>query len=79
MHTTTLLLDPKFVKADNVIEAILAETPDHDLVVLGASHERMWQQLVMGSVPEEIARRCAKPVAMVKATMPLKSWVRKWI
>jgi len=79
MHTTTLLLDPKFVKADNVIEAILAETPDHDLVVLGASHERMWQQLVMGAVPEEIARRCAKPVAMVKATMPLKSWVRKWI
>ena len=65
--------------ADDVLEAILAETPQYDMVVLGASHERMWQQLVMGSVPEEVARRCAKPVVMVKARIPLKSWVRKWI
>lgn len=73
------LLDPKFVQADNVLEAILAETPGYDMVVLGASHERMWQQLVMGSIPEEIAQRCDKPAAMVKAKIPLKSWVRKWI
>ena len=65
--------------ADDVLEAILAETPQYDMVVLGASHERMWQQLVMGSIPEEIAMRCDKPVAMVKAAMPIKSWFRRWI
>ena len=29
------------------------------MVVLGASHERMWQQLVIGSLPGEIAPRSA--------------------
>lgn len=73
------LFAPKFVHSDNVLQAILDEAPEHDLVVIGASQERVWQRLVMGSLPENIARRCQRPIAMVKARTPLKSWVRRWI
>ena len=73
------LFEPKFAQSDNVRQAILDEAPGYDLVVVGASQERVWQQVVMGSLPEDIARHCNRPVAMVKAKTPLKSWVRRWI
>ena len=73
------LFEPKFVQAENVLEAILAEAPAHDLVVIGASQERVWQRMVMGSIPEELVVRCDKPVAMVKAKAPIRSWIRRWI
>ena len=73
------LFEPKFVVSDSVRQAILDQAESHDLIVLGASQERAWQQLVMGSLPEEVARQCKKPVAMVKAQIPLRSRVRRWI
>ena len=49
------------------------------LIVIGATREHLFQSIAMGSVPEEFARRCEKPLVMVKAKHPIKSWVRRWI
>jgi len=33
----------------------------------------------MGTLPEEFARDCQKPLVMVKASYPEKTVLRKWI
>jgi len=67
------------VESDNVVEAILAEAADYDLVVLGCTREPLLWQVARQTVPDTIARRCPKPLAMVKASGGIRSWLRRWI
>jgi basic amino acid/polyamine antiporter, APA family len=67
-------------QARNVINAILAESQDYDLVVLGCTREPLLRKFVIhDSVPETIARRCRTPLVMVRAAGGIRSWVRRWI
>ena len=34
---------------------------------------------VVESIPEELARRCAKPLIMVNAATGIQSWLKRWI
>jgi amino acid transporter/nucleotide-binding universal stress UspA family protein len=62
----------------NVKEAILKEAENHDLVVIGASRKSALSHVFQGSLPEEIAEHCHKPLVMVSATRGLRSWFRRW-
>ena len=66
------------VVADHVVKGILKEAKDFDLVILGASHEGIFQQILFGVVPEQIAKRCTKTVIMVKGQRgPLVTGLRR--
>ena len=73
------LLKPKYEVSRDVTKAILDESEEYDLVVIGASKERLFQQMVMSSIPEEVARRCDKPLVMVKATEGIQSLIKRWV
>ncbi len=68
----------QIVIGDHVVKSILKEAKDYDVVIMGASHEGVFQQILFGIIPEQVAKRCPKTVIMVKgATGPLVSGIRR--
>jgi len=63
----------KITRASSVVTGILQEAEDHNLVLVGASAERLFEQRLFGSIPEAVARECPKTVVMTKRYWPLKS------
>ncbi|HHH40987.1 MAG TPA: universal stress protein, partial [Chloroflexi bacterium] len=63
----------KVARASDVVTGILREAEEHNLVMVGASAERLFEQRLFGSIPETIARECTKTVIMTKRYWPLKS------
>ena len=73
------LFDPKYVISRELLKSILDESEHYDLVVMGATEDPIFRQRVMGSLPEEFARYCKKPLVMVKAKHPIKSFIKRWL
>ena len=48
-------------------------------MIIGATNEGILQRLLFGGIPEEIARRCNKPVILVKRDLGIMSWINRWI
>lgn len=63
----------KVLKNDNIPEAIIAEANDHDAVVVGATRDSIYPQILFGSIPEHIAKNVNKTVIMVKYHNPVKA------
>jgi len=64
--------------APDVVSGILAAAEAHDLVLLGATEESILDQVLFGRLPEQVARRTRKPVAIVKRHRGLpQTWARK--
>jgi hypothetical protein len=64
--------------ADDVVDGIVREAADHDLVVIGATAERLFEQVLFGTIPERVALRAPVTVMMVKGYKgPVRSWIRK--
>jgi len=70
--------ESKYTIARDRLGSIIDETASYDLVVIGATRDPLFRQRVMGSLPEEIARKCRIPLVMVKAKRPLQSFIRRW-
>jgi uncharacterized hydrophobic protein (TIGR00271 family) len=71
-------IESKVVKAGNVIQGIAETGKGYDLVFVGASNERLIDQVLFGSVPERIARACPTPVIMVKRYRGLRRfWLQR--
>jgi nucleotide-binding universal stress UspA family protein len=63
---------------DDAAKAILKESRDYDLIMLGATQETVFRQALFGTVPEHVAKRCPKTVIMVKGYQgPLVALVRQ--
>ena len=75
------LFHPKYLVSKNFVEAIIGEANewDYDLVIIGATRDKILKQLIRGSLPEEIARRIQKPLVMVNATGGFKLFMRRII
>ncbi|MCK5172183.1 MAG: universal stress protein, partial [Planctomycetes bacterium] len=69
----------KTVKAKSTVLAILKESREHDLVVLGTTNKPMLVQMARQSLPEKIACRCKTPLVMVKKGQGVRSWIKRWI
>ena len=62
----------------DVVSGILAAAEDHDLILLGATEESILDQALFGRLPEKVAGRTRKPVAIVKRYRGLtQTWARK--
>jgi len=72
------ILESKVIESSNPAKTILQQTPDSDLVVIGASREAFWRRVVMGTIPEKVAKRCTKPLIRVKAKGPIKAFLTRW-
>jgi len=68
----------KFAESDRVADAIVEEAKRHDLVIMGASAESRWRRMVLGTLPEDVARRCNMPFIMARAAGRIESFIRRW-
>ncbi|MBN1314690.1 MAG: amino acid permease [Anaerolineales bacterium] len=61
-------IEKRLYEGNDVVESILNETRegDHDLIVVGATEEPLFRNLLMGSISVQIARRAPVTVIMVK-------------
>lgn len=59
-------IETGFIEGTNLVESILEESGEYDLMVLGATEEPLFKNLIIGSTPEQIARRADITVIMVK-------------
>jgi uncharacterized hydrophobic protein (TIGR00271 family) len=65
-------------KAPDVASGILAVAEDHDIILLGTTEDSILDQVLFGRLPEKIASRTRKPVAIVKRYSGLpQTWARK--
>ena len=71
-------LEVQVTPADDVVDGIVAEAAHHDLVVIGATDERLFEQVLFGSIPEHVALRAPVTVMMIKGYKgPVRSWIRR--
>jgi nucleotide-binding universal stress UspA family protein len=71
-------MEVKVVAADDVVSGIVQESADHDLVVIGATDARLFDQVLFGTIPELVALRAPVTVMMVKRYKgPVQSWIRR--
>jgi hypothetical protein len=60
------------------VDGIVKESVEHDLLVIGATAERLFDQVLFGTVPERVALRAPVTVMMVKGYKgPVRTWLRR--
>jgi amino acid transporter/nucleotide-binding universal stress UspA family protein len=71
-------LQVKVGRADDVVAGIIEEAASHDLVVIGATAQRFFEQVLFGTIPERVALGAPTTVMMVKCYQgPVRSWIRR--
>jgi len=71
-------IEGKVVSAPDVVTGILQQAEEHNLVVMGASEERLFERMVFGTVSERVARQCPKTTIIVKRYQgPVISWLKR--
>ncbi len=61
-----LPFESRVISADSVLDGIVEAGDESDLILIGASEESLIDQVLFGTLPEEVARRSKTPVLMVK-------------
>jgi len=59
-------IERRCVEGTDVVETVLAEAEGYDLLIVGASEEPLFRNLLMGNIPEQIAKRASVTVIVVK-------------
>jgi len=65
-RTHGVAFEEKFVKARNIVDAVVEEAMSYDLLALGASTEWRLTQFAFGPWQDQIARRTETPTLMVR-------------
>lgn len=66
------------IKSSNVVPGIAETGVDYDLMLLGASEESLIDQMLFGTIPEQVARESAIPVVIVKRYRGLpRIWLQR--
>ena len=72
------LTESQIVRARSIVEGIVSASETSDLVLIGASEESLLDQVMFGTLPEQVARRSSAPVAMVKRYQGLRRfWLQR--
>ncbi|MFW6131973.1 MAG: amino acid permease [Candidatus Aminicenantaceae bacterium] len=69
----------KKVTSSDVVEAILTESRNYDLVILGSTRDSFIYQITRDSISNAVAERCKKPLIIAKASGGIRSWIKRWI
>ena len=72
-------VNQNIITGDSIVSALVAETEEHDLTIIGSTREGLLQQLIFGTIPEELARRAEGTVIMAKRNLPFTSLLSSWI
>jgi basic amino acid/polyamine antiporter, APA family len=72
-------IQTKHVDAPDVSQAILDETKEYDLVVIGATRDPLLRQVTKESISHTVAKKCRKPLIIAKAPTRIQSWISRWI
>ncbi len=62
----------KLIRHKSVTVGIIKESENHDIVIIGAAGGSIYPNILFGSIPENIAKHCDKPVILVKHYHPVK-------
>jgi len=68
----------KIMQARDPVARIQAESEAYDLVVIGASEASVFQRILFGSKPRQIAENCSCTVMMVRKNTGIRSWFKRW-
>ena len=79
MHLPPDRVEAKVVAAPNVADSILKEAEAYDLIVIGCTGQPPALRFGRDPVPDIVARRCQKPLVMVRAGVGISSFVRRWV
>ncbi|MGB6337735.1 MAG: DUF389 domain-containing protein [Thermoanaerobaculia bacterium] len=75
---TTGAVEQRVAVVDNLAQGLLAETESSDVLVLGASIDRLLGQTVPGGLPAEVAGRRSGPTIVFKrAEKATRFWIRR--
>jgi amino acid transporter/nucleotide-binding universal stress UspA family protein len=73
-------MEKRIVEGTNVVETVLAQTEGYDLIIVGATAEPLFKNLLLGSISEQIANRAAVTVIIVKGrSSPFHSFLRQTV
>jgi amino acid transporter/nucleotide-binding universal stress UspA family protein len=73
-------IEPRVVEGPNVVDAVLRESEGYDLIILGATNEPLFENLLLGNIAEQIAKRAGITVIMVKRrSSQLHSFLRQTV
>ena len=78
-HLGAINWNVKITYDTDVVSAILGESENHDLLILGASNEGLLKQMLFGQIPEKIASKCEKTVILVKRNQGIPSFIKRWL
>ena len=74
---TDVPFDKQVVENDDVAQAIVEASADHDMTIIGATREGLLQQIVFGAIPETVGREAEGAVIMAKQNRGLTSRFRR--
>lgn len=75
----TTPVETRLIEGTDVVETIAEYSEDYDLTLVGATREGLFQQLVFGSVPEQIGWRAKSTVIMAKRHLGITSFVSRFL
>ena len=78
-HINHKRIKTKSVDSQKTAEAILEEARKYDLVVLGATRDPLIRQMTRDSISDAVARKCKKPLIIVKASGRIGSLIKRWL
>ena len=70
--------DQSVIEDHDVVETIVARTEENDLTLLGATRAGLFQQLLFGTIPEQIGERAGSTVIMAKRHLGIASRMKRW-
>ncbi|GAB4516076.1 MAG: hypothetical protein Kow0047_28050 [Anaerolineae bacterium] len=74
----SLAVEKEVIAAPDVVTGLVEAGADCDLVLMGASEESIIDQVLLGSIPEQVARRCPSPVLIVRRYRGLRHlWLQQ--
>jgi amino acid transporter/nucleotide-binding universal stress UspA family protein len=72
--------EQRIVEGTDVVETILAEAEGKDLIIIGATAEPLFRNLLMGNIPDQVAKRASVSVIIVKRrSSRLHSFLRQTV
>lgn len=66
------------LESDGIADTIVEESENHDLMVIGATREGLFQQLVFGAIPEDVGAQTQTTVIMTKRDLDIASRISRW-
>jgi uncharacterized hydrophobic protein (TIGR00271 family) len=71
-------IETQVVPADSVVQGIASAAEESDLLLIGASEESLIDQVLFGTIPEQVAQTSSAPVVMVKRYRGLpRFWLQR--